>query len=212
LSASENRGQKVKNKRHSKKRIRMRSYRIDQAGDQKMKMSPFTLFLDQRERFIESLLEYDPHLWFPPLRGPYREANPSNWFICFVPESWGHWEGAIYGVHFDFMYARPRGYLPERIRLAVGVETPMLDSQRQSFKEFVIARIKEKQISTSGFVLEAKARTKLLDSNPIPFNEESWRIALQRYISLQPVIETIAEVVRDFYSRAAFSVPMVFPD
>ena len=177
-----------------------------------MKGSPFTLYFDQQERFTKALRDYDPHLWYPPLRGGYEEDNPSNWFTCFVPDSWGHWKGATYGVHFDFMYARPRRFLPERIRLAVGVETPMLDSLRQSFKEDVISRVRQKGIAISGFALRADARKKLLESDPIPLNDQSWHIALQRYITLQPVVETIALVVREYYSDGAFDVPMVFPD
>jgi len=176
-----------------------------------MNMSRFDLFLDQQERFSKALIDYDPHIWFPPLRGSFKEDNPGNWFICFVPASWGHWEGAIYGVHFDFIYARPRGPLPERIRLAVGVEAPMQDSQRQAFKEDVISRVRAKGIVFSGFILQAKVRTKLLEADPIPFNNQSWQISLQRYIALQPLVEIIAIVVGEYYNSGAFSVPMDFP-
>ncbi len=187
----------------------MKRKNISKLGQQ-MKFSSFNLFLDQQERFIKTLRDYDPNIWFPPLRGGFKENNPGNWFICFVPASWGHWKGAIYGVHFDFMYARPRGSLSERIRLAVGVETPMVGSQRQSFKEVVISRVKEKGIAISDFVLQAKVRTKLLESDQIPFNDRSWQVAFQRYITLQPLVETIAIVVKEYYNSGAFRVPMVF--
>jgi hypothetical protein len=63
--------------------------KIDKSGAQEIKMSPFELFLDQQKRFISALRDYDPHIWFPPLRGGFEEDNPANWFICFVPASWG---------------------------------------------------------------------------------------------------------------------------
>lgn len=77
-----------------------------------MFMSEFDLLKDQQRRFKQALIDCDPHIWFPTLRGNLEADNPGNWFICFVPGSWGKWKEAVYGVHFDFIYARPRGWLP----------------------------------------------------------------------------------------------------
>lgn len=178
-----------------------------------MTISSFDLFKDQQKRFIEALIDYDPKIWLPPLRGSHKENEPGNWFICFVPPPWGRWKGKIYGVHFAFIYAQPCGPLPERIRLAVGVETPMRkDPQlRQAFKEDVISRVKTKGITFSGFDLKANRRTKLLEADPIPFSNQSWQISLQRYIALQPLVEVIATAVRDYYDNGAFDVAMEFP-
>lgn len=176
-----------------------------------MNIDRFDLFIDQQECFRKALSDYDPHIWYPPLRGGFKEDNPSNWFICFVPAAWGHWEGAIYGVHFGFMYARSRGHLPERFRLAVGVENPMQHSQRQAFKEEVISRVTARGIPFPGFVLQAKVQTKLLEADPIPFGNQSWHISLKRYIALQPLVEVVGIVVREYYDRGAFDAPMNFP-
>jgi hypothetical protein len=181
------------------------------SGDHQMSMSGFDLFNDQQDRFHKALQEYDPHIWFPPLRGNFKQDNPGNWFICFVPPSWGSWKGAYYGIHFGFMYARPRGDLPERFRLVVGVEAPLQGSQRQAFKEEVLTRVRTNRIPLSGFDLQAKVRTKLLEADFIPFGHESWKISLQRYIALQPLVEIIATIIREYYDNGGFYVPIDFP-
>jgi hypothetical protein len=66
-------------------------------------ISKFDLFMDQQQRFHAALEEFDSTIWFPPPRGNFKKDNPGNWFICFVPASWGKWKGAIYGVHFGFL-------------------------------------------------------------------------------------------------------------
>jgi len=184
------------------------------SGDQKMGMSRFDLFKDQQERFKDALLDYDPHIWFPPLRGDFEEDDPRNWFVAFVPPSWGRWKGAVYCVHFDFKYGRPPRFSPEQIRLVVGVETVRRASECQAFKEDVIARAKARRITTPGFFLQARHRKKLLETNPtdpILFNEQSWKASLQRYIALQPLVEVIATVAREYYERGAFTCQWISP-
>ncbi|MBN1362815.1 MAG: HNH endonuclease [Sedimentisphaerales bacterium] len=178
-----------------------------------MDVNKFDLWNDQQMRFKKALLEHDPHIWFPRLRGNMKEDDPTNWFIAFVPPSWGRWEEAVYGVHFDFTYGRPRR-LPERIRLVIGVETIIQPSACQAFKEEVISRVNAAAISVPGFVLQAQPRKKLLETdpaNPIPFNNQSWRIALDRYTTLQPLIEVIAAVARQYHERDAFAIKWISP-
>lgn len=169
-----------------------------------------SLFMGQQSRFTEALKNHEPGVWFPPLRGRMTEDSPGNWFICFVPSSWGRWQGSVYGVHFEFLYARERGSLPERIRLSVGVETPMKDPFKPEFKETVISRVRAAGIAEAGFVLQNRPRTKLLEPDPIPFNSHSWQNALERYVALQPVVSIIGQVLKEFDSRGAFKVPLAF--
>lgn len=178
-----------------------------------MDMSRFDLWNDQWGRFKEALLDYDPDIWFPRLRGSMKGDNTTNWFIAFVPLSWGRWEEAVYGVHFDFIYSRPR-HLPEQIRLVVGVETFRQPPECQAFKKDVISKVNAASLSIPGFVLQAQPRKKLLETdpaNPIPFNDQSWQIALDRYITLQPLIEIIAAVTRQYYERDALAIQWIFP-
>jgi hypothetical protein len=170
----------------------------------------FTLFLDQQDRFINALREYDPTIWYPPLRGNFEEYVPGNWFICFVPADWGRWK-ANYGVHFDLIYARINTKLPERFRLAIGVESPLKEQHRQDFKEDVISRINARKINHSGFTLIAKKRKKLLEADPITFCSESWRIALDKYISLHSIVDVIGEVCREYSDHGAFDSLIQFP-
>lgn len=163
----------------------------------------FALFLDQQARFINALRAYDPTVWYPPLRGKFEEDVPGNWFICFVPAAWGRWK-ANYGVHFDLIYARTNTKLPERFRLAIGVESPLKEQHRQTFKEEVISRINAKKINHSDFTLTAMKRKKLLEAAPIPFGSESWRMVLDKYIALHPIVEVIGEVSREYSDRGAF--------
>lgn len=166
-----------------------------------MDTSRFELFKDQQKRFKEALRKYDSNIWFPPLRGKFEENVPSNWFMPFIPAAWGHWKGAVYGVHFDFMYGRPCGSKLERIRLVIGVEKPVQVSQRQAFKEDVISRVKAEGTTPSGFKLQAHPRTKLMEADHIPFNNQSWHITFEHYKTLKPLVETIAKVLRDYYDR-----------
>jgi len=172
--------------------------------------SAFALFKDQQARLSIALRDCDPTLWFPPLRGNFEPDAPGNWFICFVPGAWGRWRSRNYGVHFDFAYARARRDLPERFRLVVGVESPMKPAFRQAFKEAVISQVKEKGISQSAFVLQSKERTKLLEADPIPFNDKAWEVALGRYRSIQPVTSIIANVVKEYWTKEAFDTAMEF--
>ena len=173
----------------------------------------FDLWRDQQERFTETLLDYDPHIWFPPLRGTFKEDDPNNWFIAFVPPSWGRWRGAVYCVHFDFKYGWPPRYSPEQLRLVVGVET-MRPLERQALKQDVISTVRARGISLPGFILQAQPRKKLLETDPtdpILFDGQSWRISLQRYIALQPLVGVIAAVVRKYHDRGSFTCQWTCP-
>ncbi len=63
-------------------------------------------------------------------------------------------------------------------------------------------------IGRIGFTLEAKDRGKLLEVDPIPFSNESWRIAMDHYKGLKPVIRTVSEVLREYEDCGAFEVPI----
>jgi hypothetical protein len=170
----------------------------------------FKLFIEQQALLSKALLEVDPHTWFQLLRGNFKEAHRGNWFICFVPSSWGRWRGGTYGVHFDFVYARARQGLPQRFRLAVGVESPLRRERWQKFKEDVIDRARARGIDQTGFVLRAKERTKLLEADPIPFDGQAWRATMERYAALEPVIAIIADLINEYYRAGAFAVDMEF--
>ena len=134
-----------------------------------MSIMKFNLFKVQQERFCKALHDYDSNIWFPPIRGNFKIDTPSNWFIAFVPASWGKWKGASYGVHFGFLYGRPTREQPERFRLAIGVEYPMREPMRQAFKQEVVSMVSADKIAPLG-IFQAKTRTKLFEATPIPFN------------------------------------------
>ena len=136
-------------------------------------MSNFDLFQEQIKLFKIALSDYDNKIWYPLPRGKYEENVLHNWFTCFVPDSWGHWKGN-YGVHFGLIYAqaKTKSNLPERFRLTVGVESPLMEQYKQAFKEEVIYRNSAKKINQSSFTLIAMDRKKLLETDPIPFNSE----------------------------------------
>lgn len=161
----------------------------------------FKLFMDQLSRFQEALKKYDPCVWFPPPRGCIEENKPGNWWIMFVPSSWGRWKDN-FGVHFAFMYGPKCGSRPERIRLTIGVEKPLEGLFKQEFKERVISRVNEAGISQSCFMLKAKEQTKLLEVvDYVSFNDQSCQVAMERYIALQPVVKIIAMVLKEYQNR-----------
>ena len=165
-------------------------------------ISKFDLFKDQIKRFINALSDYDSKIWFPLHRGKYEENVPKNWFTCFVPDAWGHWKGS-YGVHFGLNYAQAKTKfnLPERFRLTIGVESPLKEEFKQAFKEEVISRISDQKLNQSNFTLIAMERKKLLETDPISFNSESWQVALDKYIALHPIIDIIGEVNRIYSDK-----------
>ena len=172
-------------------------------------MSEFALFCEQQELFKNALLEFDSTIWFPKLRGNFEEDVPSNWFICFVPSAWGHWK-VNYGVHFGFLYARANSKRPAQIRLAIGVENPMKEQFKESFKEEVISRIKTRKIEQSSYTLTAQKRKKLLEVDPVLFNSESWQNVLHKYISMQQVVEIIGKVSVEYQGKGAFDSTIEF--
>lgn len=164
--------------------------------------------MDQQQRFCQALRDYDPTIWFPRLRGSIRPDNPNNWFICFLPDSWGRWKEALFGVHFGFKFSRVR----PGFRLHVGVENPLSGKYRLAFKEQVISEVRAAGITESGFFLQCGERKKLLEADPIiPLSEESWLVELERYKSLEPVNNVIARVVRVFAEQGAFEIPIELP-
>lgn len=173
-------------------------------------MTDYNYFREQIDLFVKALKEYDKSVWFPPIRGNYDPDVKSNWFIPFVPEVWGYWKTINYGVHFDLIYAVAKGNLPKRFRLTIGVENPFIEKYRQSFKEEVITRVRTNRIDTTGFLLEAENRKKLLEANPIRCDQEAWKAALERYKSLKPVINLIGEVSREYYQKGAFNTHIEF--
>lgn len=166
-------------------------------------ISEFDLFYKQQALFKNALLEYDPEIWFPKLRGNFKEDVPGNWFICFVPNAWGKWK-VNYGVHFGFLYSRANSNHPAQIRLATGVENPLKEQFKEAFKEEVISRIKIRKIEHSGFTLTAQKRKKLLEVDPVLFNSESWQKILHKYIALQPIVEIIGIVSMEYKGKGAF--------
>lgn len=172
--------------------------------------SAFALFKEQQALLRTALCEYDSTIWFPPLRGNFVKKVPSNWFICFVPGVWGRWKTRNYGVHFDFAYARPRNNLPERFRLVVGVESPLKAEFHQAFKEDVIFKVNSKQIEQLGFVLQARERKKLLETDPIPLSVKAWEVAFDRYLSVQTVVPIIADLVKYYSDRGMFGTKIEF--
>jgi hypothetical protein len=172
--------------------------------------SAFALFKDQQARLRNALCENDPTIWFPPLRGNFEQNVPGNWFICFVPGVWGRWQTRNYGVHFDFAYARPQNNLPERFRLVVGVECPLKAEFRQAFKEDVISKVNSKRIEQFGFVLQARERKKLLETDPIPVSIKAWEVAFDRYLSVQKIIPVIADLVKEYSDMGRFDTTIEF--
>lgn len=166
----------------------------------------FELFKDQQMRFKTALCEYDPSIWFPRLRGKFEETVPSNWFICFVPGSWGRWRLNNYGVHFDFKYA----IKDKQFRLMIGVETPLREEFRQSFKEDVISQVNAKRITQAGFTLQASERKKLLEADLIPLSDKAWELAFDRYRAIQPVTSVIADIVKEYSRIGRFDTSIEF--
>lgn len=172
-------------------------------------MDNFSLFIEQKTRLVEALKLIDHKVWFPVLRGNYQKANPGNWFICFIPQEWGYWKNN-YGIHFSFTYGRAHKGLPEGFKLNIGVEKPLQEEYHQSFKEEVIVQMNHLHVGRRDYLLQARPRTKLLEADPIPFNQNGWQIAMQRYEALQPIIEIIGTTIREYYGKGAFEGSVQF--
>jgi hypothetical protein len=86
----------------------------------------------------------------------------------------------------------------------------MKEQFKESFKEEIISRIKTGKIEQSGYTLTAQKRKKLLEMDPVLFNSESCRNVLNKYISLQQVVEIIGKVSVEYQGNGAFDSTIEF--
>ena len=88
----------------------------------------------------------------------------------------------------------------------------MKDEFRRRFKQSVIDAVERAGIAQEGFILKTETPGKLLelDDRSIPFNSESWRVAMEQYRVLQPVIGVVSAVLREYQTLQAFESPIDF--
>lgn len=60
-------------------------------------------------------------------------------------------------------------------------------------------------------IFQAKTRTKLFEATPIPFNDDSWQISIERYIDLKLLVDLIASIVNEYNDNGAFEESIKFP-
>src|SRR3972149_2346491 len=147
----------------------------------------YRLFKEQKNRFAEELLRAESDI---TLRANWTELTPkyiskrANWWIGFVPNSWGVFKQGWYGVHFGFMYYRDRNTGVEYVRFPVGVEKPLKTEFHARFKEDVVRSLKQQSIDLPGCAIWPNVgfrKAKLIEPTLVVLDNNAWEKVLKKY-------------------------------
>lgn len=176
----------------------------------------YLLFKDQKNRFVEGLLRVDKDV---KVRGNWTELSPQNvskyknWFIGFVPNSWGVFKQGWFGVHFGFIWHRDPKTGIGYVRFPVGVEKPLNPNFHDAFKDDVVAALIQRKINLPDCAIWPNVgfrKKKLIEPTPIVLDTHSWEMVLNRYSALNDFVEVVADVMKKYYKRGCFTARLDF--
>lgn len=187
-------------------------------------------FKEQSNLFIEHLKEIQPPIYVT-LNIPTKPDKPGNWFICFAPMSWGckvskassgrgRGCGSGPGIDYTFKYARNLAGSPF-VRLYSGGAGPFKEEFRDRFRKDASEAVRSKSIplpsgcriwpGTTFFPEFRFYGTYILECQPVPLEQDTWRIVLDNYkILSKGYNEVVAQLLRKYYSDGAFKVEVRF--
>jgi hypothetical protein len=178
-------------------------------------MKSYQVFKEQKNRFVEELLRADNIT----IRGNWAELNPKyirthrNWFVGFVPNSWGVFKEGWFGIHFGFIWYRDRKTEIEYVRFPVGVEKPLKKEFHDKFKEDVVGSLKQRNINLPGCAIWPDVGfrgAKLIEPTPVVLESRSWEKVLSKYLTLDEFVQVVADVIKQYYKRNCFTAHLEF--
>jgi hypothetical protein len=184
----------------------------------KSQRESYELFKEQKNRFVAELLQADKDV---KVRVNWKELSDdninkhTNWFIGFAPNKWGTFKTGWFGIHFGFASHRDRKTGLHSVRFNVGVEKPLKTEFHEKFKRDVVTLLKDRNISLPGCFIWPDVgfrRSKLIEAKLIELDEDSWKKALNTYLSMGDFIQVVTGVIKEYYNRGCFSVHLNFTE
>jgi hypothetical protein len=178
----------------------------------------YELFKEQKNRFAEELLRVDKDVTLRLNWGELSQDNiraHTNWFIGFVPNSWGMFKSNWFGIHFGFISYRDRKTGLEYVRFPVGVEKPLKSEFRDEFKKDVVDSLKRKNVNLPDCAIWPDVGfggAKLIEPALVELDSDSWQKVLNRYLTMSEFVHVVADTIREYYNRGCFSSQLNFPD
>jgi hypothetical protein len=173
-------------------------------------MKSYELFKKQKNRFVEELRHAEKDI---SITLDWKDLNPKNirdhknWFVCFVPKSWGVSKKG-WGVHFGFYGQRDKRTKIEYVRFPVGVEKPLKPEFHDKFKDDVVTALKQRNIVLTECAVWPNAgpqKAKLIEPARVVLDNSSWEEVLKRYLGMSDFIQVVAEVIRKYYDNGCFT-------
>ena len=170
----------------------------------------YRLFKKQKKLFIKELRKHDPHIEILMNWDELSESNidrRKNWFICFIPKQWGKPKNG-FGIHFGFVYRKDRDSSSEFVRLTVGAEKPLDPHFNHQFKCEIVEELQKAEIDLTNLALYPNAGVrkgaKLIEINPVPLDENSYKLVINEYKNLSEVINVISAKIEEYYNKDRF--------
>jgi len=177
----------------------------------------YNLFLDQKQRFVSELrrIDKDVKITIDPKKPNIN--NPGNWYMGFVPSSWGDFEQGMHGVHFEFAYYYEKTTRNEYVRFSVGIENPFTIMYRHQFKSEVIEAMNLRGISLPEFTIWPNAGVihgrKLIEYR-VALDSHAWKNVIEKYKELTRTgfIGLVADFMKQYNDRGCFTEQIEFSD
>lgn len=176
----------------------------------------YQLFKEQKNRFVEELLHIDKGVKVCTNWNELSEHNINthkNWFIGFVPRSWGAFKAGRFGIHFEFCYHRDKKTGIEYVRFPVGVEKPLKPEFHDEFKKDVAKSLKEKNIKLSECAIWPDVGfrgRKLIEPTLVELDTNTWEKVFNQYLTLGEFVQVVANVIKEYHNTGCFTEPLIF--
>lgn len=188
------------------------------------------LFRKQTNLFLAALQEIQPPIRLVVDGRNARPDNPGNWFTVISPVSWGRkvsslssgpgsGYGSGVGIGYAFYYAKNNNG-DHYVRLSSSVENPFKKEFREKFKNDVSMSVSSQNIPlpkncrvwpNTMFADFGFRGTALIECQPVPLGDNTWRNVLQYYLILNSKYNNLAaQLIRRYRDKGAFSVELDF--
>lgn len=132
--------------------------------------------------------------------------NGQNWAVWWIPRGWGHSVRRA-GIHWALLCPVREKRPTDTLRLAIGIEKPMISSFKRDFMLWTIQRAAGLGPQLQGFDLWTPDGTmkKLLAYGPFEMTEGSVDEALTAYRRATPFNQIVEEGISHFAKQGAFA-------
>jgi hypothetical protein len=171
----------------------------------------YLLFKEQKNLFVKELSKIEKNVDFRFNWGDLKPDNIRkrlNWFVVWIPSSWGTFKQSAAGIHLAFSYYRDRKSGIEYIRYPVGVERPLKGEYHDKFKEDVVNSLKKNKIDIPDCRLWPDVGfrgAKLLEPKHEILDHTSWERVLSHYLKLGNFVQVVSETIKVYNEKDCFT-------